>query len=295
MHPSSFYDLWARYIYTSLHGPYSLSEALEGLISYPLNESQDSISISSKRSLRHELILELSNVVDDLQGYLVYFSSQFLISPSNSLDLEQELRASHDRFRCLSICWEAIVTRIAIARGIVEHDFWPHLFQPAISNLAPSQRFGQPPAVILPNASYNKSPMFTSAFSPLHMNSTPHRPPHSPYWPLESRRLRVNEQSECPEIPPSKAGPRIGARTSFSRLDSPSAPFGSLHSRIPSNRQPSDTFPQSCLPQVYKDCLNDICRSPNHSKFATHCTTSAQASDMRELENLRDKAEVGGA
>ena len=91
MHPSSFYDLRARYIYTPLHGPYSLSEALEGLISYPLNESRDSISIGSKRSLRHELISELSNVVDDLQGYLIYFSSQFHISPLNSLDLMKEL------------------------------------------------------------------------------------------------------------------------------------------------------------------------------------------------------------
>ena len=35
MHPSSFYDLQARYVYTPLHGPYSLSEALEGLLFTP--------------------------------------------------------------------------------------------------------------------------------------------------------------------------------------------------------------------------------------------------------------------
>ena len=68
MHPSSFYDLRARYIYSPLYGPYSLSEALEGLLLYSLNKSQDSILIGSKRSLLHELVLELSNVVDDLQG-----------------------------------------------------------------------------------------------------------------------------------------------------------------------------------------------------------------------------------
>ena len=66
MHPSSFYDLRARYIYTPLYGPYSLLEALEGLIFYSLDESQDSISIGSKRILWHELVSELSNVVDDL-------------------------------------------------------------------------------------------------------------------------------------------------------------------------------------------------------------------------------------
>ena len=134
MHPSSFYDLRARYIYTPLHGPYSLSEALEGLISYPLNESRDSISIGSKRSLRHELISELSDVVDDLQGYLLYFSSQFIISPLNSPDLVKELQASHNGFKYLSICWGAIITRIAIARGIVEHDFWPHHFHQTVNN-----------------------------------------------------------------------------------------------------------------------------------------------------------------
>ena len=75
------FDLWAHYIYTPLHGPYSLSEALEGLIFYPLNESQDLILIGSQRFLRHELVLELSNVVDDLQDYLLYFSPTFLISP----------------------------------------------------------------------------------------------------------------------------------------------------------------------------------------------------------------------
>ena len=91
MHPSSFFDLWARYIYTPLYGPYSLSEALEGLIYFPLNESWDFILIGPKISLQYELVSELSNVVDDLQDYLVYFSSKFLISPSVSPDLIKDL------------------------------------------------------------------------------------------------------------------------------------------------------------------------------------------------------------
>ena len=37
MHPSSFYDLQAHYTYTSLYGPYSLSEALEGPTLYSLD------------------------------------------------------------------------------------------------------------------------------------------------------------------------------------------------------------------------------------------------------------------
>jgi len=88
---SSFYDLWACYIYTPLYGPYSLSEALEGLLFYPLEESRDSVSISSNRTLRHELVSKLSNVIDDLQDYLVYFSSEFLIFPLNSPDPLKEL------------------------------------------------------------------------------------------------------------------------------------------------------------------------------------------------------------
>ena len=226
MHPSSFYDLRARYIYTPLHGPYSLSEALEGLISYPLNEYQDSISIGLTRSLRHELVSELSNVIDDLQGCLINFSSQFLISPSNSLDLVKELRASHDGFRYLSICWGAIITRIAITCGIVEHNFWPLFFQPAISNLAPSQRLGQPPSVVFPNASWNQSFASTSPSIPSHI----HGIPCTTNFLSEAQRLPFDGQSECPEILPSKAGPRVGAHTSFSRLNFSSALFGSLHS-----------------------------------------------------------------
>jgi len=91
MHPSSFYDLRARYVYTPFYGPYSLSEALEGPISYSLNESRDSVSIGLKRTLQHELVSELRNIVDDLQDYLVYLSSKFLIFPINSPDLIKEL------------------------------------------------------------------------------------------------------------------------------------------------------------------------------------------------------------
>ena len=142
MHPSSFYDLRARYIYTPLYGPYSLSEALEGLVSYSLDESRDSISIGTKRTLWHELILELSNVTDDLQDYLIYFSSKFLISPSDSPDFFKELRAGSNGFEPLSLCWGAIIPRLVIAREIVECHFWPHLFRPAINNPAGLQRLG---------------------------------------------------------------------------------------------------------------------------------------------------------
>jgi len=136
MHPSSFYDLWACYVYTPLYGPYSLSEALEGLVFYPLEESWDSILIGSNRTLWHELVSELSNVIDDLQDYLVYFSSEFLIFPLNSPDLIKKLQASCDGFEHLSICWGAIITCLIIACKIVEHYFWPHLFQPMIEKLA---------------------------------------------------------------------------------------------------------------------------------------------------------------
>jgi len=126
MHPSSFYDLQAHYVYTPLYGLYSLSEALEGLDFYPLEESQDSISIGSNRTLRHELVLELSNVVDDLQDYLVYFSSKFLIFPLNSPDLIKKLQASCDGFEHLSVCWGAIITCLIITHKIVE-DYFGHI------------------------------------------------------------------------------------------------------------------------------------------------------------------------
>ena len=190
MHPSSFYDLRARYIYTPLHGPYSLSEALEGLILYPLSESQDSISIVLKRSLWHELISKLSNVVDDLQSYLIYFSSQFLIFPLNSPDLLKGLQASHDGFRYLSICRGAIITRIDNARGIVGHDFWPHLFQPAINNLTAYQGC---PSFTLPDAQWGKSAIPLSRFiSPPHWDSIP----SSANSMLDTQHLPFDVQSE---------------------------------------------------------------------------------------------------
>ena len=187
MHPSSFYDLWARYVYTPLHGPYSLSEALEGLLFYSLDELRDSIAIGCKRTLRHELISELSNVVDDLQDYLLYFSSEFLTFPLYSLDFIKELRASHDEFKHIVVFWGAIIARLVIARRIVEQYFWPHLFLPVIDNPPALQRLGKPPSLVSPNTSWNKSHVFTSTFiSPSHTNNTLHRPPHSPYRPLES-------------------------------------------------------------------------------------------------------------
>ena len=180
MHPSSFYDLQARYIYTPLHGPYSLSEALEGLIFYSLNISQDFIPIGSKRSLWHELVSELSNVVDDLQDYLAYFSSTFLISPSDSLDLIKELWTNFDSFKYPIVCWGAPITCLVTARQIVECNFWPHFFQPAIDNLADLQRLGQLSS-ISPNAALDKLSVHVSALvSPSCKVSAP----YSPYGPF---------------------------------------------------------------------------------------------------------------
>ena len=196
MHPSSFYDLRARYVYTPLYGPYSLSEALEGLLFYSLDELRDSIAIGCKRTLRHELISELSNVVDDLQGYLLYFSSKFLISPLNSPDFIKELRAGYGRFEHLTVYWGALISRLIIARGIIERNFWPHLFHPGIFNPSAFQGLRQPPSFILSNASLEKSSTSTStsAFTlPSHIHSNP----RSLYYPLESQRLPLNVPSQC--------------------------------------------------------------------------------------------------
>ena len=196
MHPSSFYNLRARYIYTPLHGPYSLSEALEGLIFYPLNKSRDFVLIGSKRFLRHELVSELSNVVDDLHDYLLYFSSTFLISPPTSPDLIKELRTSYLGFKYISICWGAIITRLAIARGIVEHNFWPHFFHQTINNPSAFQGFGRPPSSIMLDKSFASVSAFAFT-SPSHMDSTP----HSQCYPLERQPQPLNAQNECPECP----------------------------------------------------------------------------------------------
>ena len=195
MHPSSFYDLQARYVLTPLYGPYSLSEALDGLISYSLNESRDFIWIGSKRTLQHELISELSNVVDDLQDYLVYFSSSFLISPSNSSDLIEELWASCNGPKYLSVCWGALVTRLVIARKIVEQYFWPHLFQPVIDNPSAFQRLGRLSSFVLPTAKSSASvPAFVSSSHAI-------SPPCSQCCSLESQHRPLNAQSERPERP----------------------------------------------------------------------------------------------
>ena len=255
MHPSSFFDLRAHYIFTPLHGPYSLSEALEGLIFYPLNESWDLILIGSKTFLRHELISELSNVVDDLQDYLLYFSSTFLISPPTSPDLIRELRASHNGFKYISICWGAIISRLAIARRIVEHNFWPHFFHPTIDNPSAFQGLGRPPSSILPNvSSLDKLSVstFTSAFTfPSSVDSTP----RSLYYLLESQQLLLNVQRERPQMMPSKTGLTGGEenRTSSLKLNTTTTPSGLHPTQAPSNCQPSDNSLTSHVPQIFED------------------------------------------
>ena len=218
MHPSSFYDLRACYVLTPLYGPYSLSEALEGLLCYPLNELRDSITISSKRTLRHELIFELSNVVDDLQEYLLYFSSKFLISPLNLPDFINELRAGYGRFEHLTVYWGALITRLIIACKIVERYFWPHFFHPSLDKQRPP----------LPNASWNKS------FAPASASITSSQivtPAFSATSPSPVQRLPLlNAHSESPLSTPSKANPTVdkdGSPSSW-KLDATPTPPG-LH------------------------------------------------------------------
>ena len=254
MHSSSFYELRARYVYTPLYGPYSLSEALEGLLFYSLNESRDSIAIGSKRTLRHELIFELSNVVDDLQEYLHYFSSTFLISPLNSPDFIKELQAGYGRFEHLTVYWGALISRLIIARGIIEHNFWPHLFHPGIFNPSAFQGLGQPPSSTLSNASLEKSfaSTFTSAFTlPSHIYSTP----HSLYYPLESQHLPLNVQSKRSQRMPSKTDLTVGEenRMSSLKLNTMTTPSGLHPSRAPSSCQLSDSSLTSHVPQIFED------------------------------------------
>jgi len=251
MHPSSFYDLQACYIYTALYGPYSLSEALEGLLFYPLEEC----SIGSNRTLQHELVSELSNVINDLQDYLIYFSSQFLISPSDSPDLIKELQSSCSKFEHLNVCWGALIMHLVIAHKIVELNFWPHLFQPAINNLTAFQRLKQHPPSTLPNVLLNKTSASTFISSP-QTNS----PSNTINSLLESQCLLLNVQSEHPQTTPSGADPMVGKEdhTPFSRLDMTPMPPRLHCIQIPSNHQLSDTSLGSCLPQKLENHPNKV-------------------------------------
>jgi len=280
MHPSSFYDLWARYVYTPLYGPYSLSEALEGLIFYSLDESRDSISISSKRSLRHELVLELSNVVDDLQDYLLYFSSKFFISPFNLPDFINELRASYNGFEYLTVYWGALITRLVTARKIIEGNFWPHLFQLTIDNPADLRRLQHPPSFILPNASLDKLSMSASASAFTSTSTSPSHRDNTPcflYYPLESQHLPFNAQS--PPTMPSKSNPMGDEedRVSSLRLDTMPTLSVSHHSRIPLDHQPSGTFLKPHLPQAYEDQPDEVFAVPKHTNATPHFRGSAPA------------------
>ena len=295
MHPSSFYDLQARYVYTPLYGPYSLSEALEGLVSYSLDESRDSISIGSKRTLHHKLISELSNVVDDLQDYLIYFSSKFLISPSDSPDLLKELRAGCDGFELLSIYWGAIISRLIVARKIVEHNFWPHLFQPTIDKLAAFQKLKQSPPFVLPHASSNK--LSTSAFtfvSSSHMDSAP----RSSYCPLEFQLLPFNVRSGCLQSMPSETDPTGDkeSRASSSKFNTTPTLSGLCSTRIPSNRQPSDIGHQSHFPLIYENRSDGVFQPPKLAFAAQHLCSSppAYTSNTKEFEDLKGDVEAVG-
>ena len=294
MHPSSFYDLRARYIYTPLHGPYSLSEALEGLLCYPLNESQDFIFIGSKRFLRHELVSELSNVVDDLHDYLLYFSSTFLISPPTSPDLIRELRASCNGFKYISICWGAIISCLAIARGIVEHNFWPHFFHQTVNNPSAFHGFGRFPSFITPD----KSSASTSAFaftSPSHLDSAP----RSQCCPLEWQPQPLNAQNECPEHPrtmPSNVGPTGSKqdRTFSSTLDIPPTHSGSHLTQVPLNCRLPDNSLTSHVPWIFEDRLEEVPTLPKHTDAAhSSCSsTSVRTGDTKGLGRLEDNTKV---
>ena len=295
MHPSSFFDLRARYIYTPLHGPYSLSEALEGLIFYPLNTSRDFISIGSKISLRHELISELSNVVDDLQDYLVYFSSTFLISPSVSPDLIKELQTSCEDFKYLTICWGALITRLATARKIVECNFWPHFFQPSIDKLASLRKLKHQPPFVLPNASWRKS--FSPA-SPSLPSFQIHSTPRSPHCLLDSQCLPLNVRSKHPETIPSKGDP-TGSKedcTSFRTLNSTPMRSASHPARISSSHQRSVApFSLDCT-RSYENSSNEVSPLSNRPRAAQSSCGSipAHADDVRDSGDLKDNAKVVG-
>ena len=295
MHPSSFFDLRARYIYTPLHGPYSLSEALEGLIFYPLDTSRDFVSIGSKGLLRHELVSELSNVVDDLQDYLVYFSSTFLISPSASPDLIKELQTSCEDFKYLTICWRALITRLATARKIVECNFWPHFFQPSIDKLASLRKLKHRPPFVLPNASWKKS--FSPA-SPSFPSSQIHSTPRSPHCLLDSQRLPLNVRSKDPETIPSKGDPTGGKEdcTSFRTLSSTPTRSVSHPARISSSHQHSVApFNLDCT-WSYENSSNEVFPLPNRPR-AAQCSCGsipAHADDARDSGDLKDNAKVVG-
>ena len=296
MHPSSFYDLRARYIYTPLYGPYSLSEALEGLVFYSLDESRDSISIGSKRTLRHELISELSNVMDDLQDYLIYFSSNFLIFPLNSPDLFKELRAGCDGFEPLSIRWGAIITGLVVARKIVEHNFWPRFFRPVVNNLTSFQRRQCPPFA-LPNVSSDKLPASMSAstfISSPHMDNT-----HcSPYCLLESQCPPFNAQSERPQTMPSTSNPTGGKEDHLSslRLKATSTLSGSCLTRVPMDQQSSVTPLESFFPQKYENRPDELIVPPNCAVATQgfNSSTSAHNSETRGVRDLEGNAKGVG-
>ena len=138
----------------------------------------------------------------------------------------------------LSICWGAIISRLAIARGMVEHNFWPHHFHPIIDYPTALQGHRRT-SFVLPNASWNRSPVSAYTFiSPSHMDSTS----RSPSCRLESRHLPFNVQSERLQSTQSKTYPTGGNDQSPSlRLNATPVLSGSRPSRALFDQQPSVT------------------------------------------------------
>ena len=235
-------------------------------------------------------------MVDDLQDYLVYFSSRFLISLSNSSDLIKELWASCNGPKYLSVCWGTLVTCLVIARKIVEHNFWPHLFRPAIHNLVALPRLGQPQSFVLPQVPLNKSSTTASAYI---SSSQIHTPPFPADFPSQVQCLPLfNVQCELPQMTPSKANPTVGKEDHPSSLTLDTSPtLSGLHpTRIPLDCRPSNVLLKSPSSQVYEDCLDEDFAPPNHTiTMQRPCSsTPDHAGETRELGNLEDNAKLVG-
>ena len=192
----------------------------------------------------------------------------------------------------------AIIACLVIAHKIIEQYFWPHLFQPVIDNPPALQRLRQPPSLVSPNTSWNKSPVFTSAFiSPSHTNNTLHQPPHAPYCLLESQCLQVNKQSEHTQSTPSETdltGGKEGS-ASFLRLDTMPTPFRLCTTPISLNHQPSITSLRSHFSTISEAGSDKAFAQSNHASTTQHSgsSTPPHAGGTQEPGNLKDNTKAG--